>query len=203
MGRIAATKWKEWHPDKPCVVAGIGWGNFPHVMRMRFNPFMEGVKSVDPKAKMVAKQPGNSSTEVAMNVTLEMLAAHPEINIIQGGNDEHAMGALAACEQLGRGKAKDGKCLTEIIVGTDGNEAAFLKIFDPSNSFKITMASPAKINAYAEIDSMMAMIEGRLDPKKWVEIITYNFPVSYWTTPPSYVEYFLTDNMNSNVKLTK
>ena len=77
MGRIAARKWKEWHPDKPCVVAGIGWGNFPHVMRMRFNPFMEGVKSIDPQAKMVAKQPGNSSTEVAMNVTLDMLAAHP------------------------------------------------------------------------------------------------------------------------------
>ena len=93
MGRIAAMKWKEWYPDKTCYVAGIGWGGFPHVMRMRFNPFMEGVKSVDPNAKMVAKLPGNSSTEVAMQVTLDMLAAHPEINIIQGGNDEHAMGA--------------------------------------------------------------------------------------------------------------
>jgi len=65
------------------------------------------------------------------------------------------------------------------------------------------MASPAKINAYAEVDSMMAMIEGKLDPKKWVEVITYNVPVSYWTTPVSYVEYFLIDNMNSNVKLSK
>jgi ribose transport system substrate-binding protein len=203
MGRIAAMKWKEWYPDKTCYVAGIGWGNFPHVMRMRFNPFMEGVKSVDPNAKMLAKLPGNSSTEVAMNATLDMLAAHPEINIIQGGNDEHAMGALAAAEQLGRGKAVDGKCLTEIIVGTDGNEAAFLKIYDPTSAFKITMAAPAKINAYAEVDSMMAMIEGKIDPKKWVEVITYNFPVSYWTTPVNYVEYFLIDNMNSNVKLTK
>jgi ABC-type sugar transport system substrate-binding protein len=217
MGRIAAMKWKEWYPNKTCYVAGIGWGNFPHVMRMRFNPFMEGVKSVDPKAKMLAKLPGNSSTEVAMNATLDMLAAHPEINIIQGGNDEHAMGALAAAEQLGRGKAVNGKCLTEIIVGTDGNEAAFLKIYDPTSAFKITMASPydptsafkitmaspAKINAYAEVDNMMAMIEGKIDPKKWVEVITYNFPVSYWTTPANYVEYFLWDNMNSNVKLTK
>ena len=203
MGRIAAMKWKEWYPDKPCVVAGLGWGNFPHVMRMRFNPFMEGVKSIDPSAKMVAKLPGNSSTEVAMNATLDMLAAHPEINIIQGGNDEHAMGALAAAEQLGRGKAVDGKCLTEIIVGTDGNEAAFLKIYDPTSAFKITMASPAKINAYAEIDSMMAMIEGKLDTKTWVEVTTYNFPVSYWTTPANYVEFFLLDNMNSTVKLTK
>jgi ribose transport system substrate-binding protein len=203
MGRIAAMKWKEWYPDKTCYVAGIGWGNFPHVMRMRFNPFMEGVKSIDPNAKMVAKLPGNSSTEVAMQVTLDMLAAHPEINIIQGGNDEHAMGALAAAEQLGRGKAVDGKCLTEIIVGTDGNEAAFLKIYDPTSSFKITMAAPAKINAYAEVDNMIAMIEGKIDPKKWVEVITYNFPVSYWTTPANYVEYFLWDNMNSDVKLTK
>jgi ribose transport system substrate-binding protein len=203
MGRIAAMKWKEWYPDKTCYVAGIGWGGFPHVMRMRFNPFMEGVKSVDPNAKMVAKLPGNSSTEVAMQVTLDMLAAHPEINIIQGGNDEHAMGALAAAEQLGRGKAVNGKCLTEIIVGTDGNEAAFLKIYDPTSAFKITMASPAKINAYAEVDSMMAMIEGKLDTKKWVEVTTYNFPVSYWTTPVNYVEYFLWDNMNSDVKLTK
>jgi ribose transport system substrate-binding protein len=203
MGRIAAMKWKEWYPDKTCYVCQIGWGGFPHVMRMRFNPFMEGVKSIDPNAKMLAALPGNSSTEVAMQATLDMLAAHPEINIIHGGNDEHAMGALAATEQLGRGKAVDGKCLTEIIIGTDGNEAAFLKIYDPTSAFKITMASPAKINAYAEVDSMMAMIQGRLDPKKWVEITTYNLPVSYWTTPANYVEYFLMDNMNSNVKLTK
>jgi ribose transport system substrate-binding protein len=203
MGRIAAMKWKEWYPDKTCYVAGIGWGGFPHVMRMRFDPFMEGVKSVDPNAKMLAKLPGNSSTEVAMQATLDMLAAHPEINIIQGGNDEHGMGALAAAEQLGRGKAVNGKALTEIIVGTDGNEAAFLKIYDPTSAFKITMASPAKINAYAEIDSMMAMIEGKLDTKKWVEVTTYNLPVSYWTTPASYVEFFLLDNMNSKVKLTK
>jgi ABC-type sugar transport system substrate-binding protein len=203
MGKIACSKWKEWYPNKTCYVAGIGWGGFPHVMRMRFDPFMEGVLSVDPNAKMLAKQPGNSSTEVAMNVTLDMLAAHPEINIIQGGNDEHALGALAAAEQLGRGKAVDGKCLTEIIVGTDGGEAAFLKIYDPTSALKITMASPAKINAYAEIDSMMGMIQGKVDPKKWVEVITYNLPVSYWTTPANYVEYFLYDNMNSNVKLSK
>ena len=203
MGRIAAMKWKEWYPDKTCYVAGLGWGGFPHVMRMRFNPFMEGVKSIDPNAKMLAKLPGNSSTEKAMQATLDMLAAHPEINIIQGGNDEHAMGALAAVEQLGRGKVVDGKALTEIIVGTDGNEAAFLKIYDPTSAFKITMASPAKINAYAEIDSMMAMIEGKLDPKKWVEVTTYNLPVSIWTTPANYVEYFLMDNMNSTVKLSK
>jgi ABC-type sugar transport system substrate-binding protein len=203
MGRIACSKWKEWYPSKTCNVAGIGWGGFPHVMRMRFDPFMEGVKSVDPNAKMLAKLPGNSSTEVAMNAALDMLAAHPEINIIQGGNDEHALGALAAAEQLGRGKAVNGKCLTEIIVGTDGGEAVFLKIYDPSSSLKVTMASPAKVNGYAEVDSIMGMINHTVDPKKWVEIITYNFPVSYWTTPASDVEYFLQDNMNSAVKLTK
>jgi len=49
----------------------------------------------------------------------------------------------------------------------------------------------------------MAMIEGKLKTKEWVEITTYNLPVSYWTTPANYVEYFLMDNMNSTVKLTK
>lgn len=203
MGRIACSKWKEWYPTKNCLVAGIGWGGFPHVMLMRFDPFMEGVLSVDPNAKMLAKQPGNSSPEVAMNATLDMLAAHPEINIIQGGNDEHALGALAAAEQLGRGKAVNGKCLTEIIVGTDGGEAVFLKIFDPSSAVKITMAAPAKVNGYAEVDSLMAMINGTADPKKFVEIMTYSWPVSYWTTPIADVEYFLQDNMFSNTKLTQ
>ncbi len=73
-----------------------------------------------------------------MEITLDILQANPEVNIIFGANDEMGLGALAACEQIGRGKMDNGKPLTEVIAGLDGNVSAMLKIFNPNSSFKLT-----------------------------------------------------------------
>ena len=106
-GKIAAQQWLKAFPDKPCKVALLNFGAWEQGEVLRFGPFFEGVKAVDPNAELVTVLNGQGSTEVSMKVTLDILQAHPETNIFFGGNDEMALGALAACEQ--RGKRENGQ----------------------------------------------------------------------------------------------
>ena len=50
MGAEMATQWKAANPDKPIVMAQIGWPNHTEVKSGRTDPFVEGVLSVDPTA---------------------------------------------------------------------------------------------------------------------------------------------------------
>ncbi len=193
MGKVAAEKWLEAHPGKTCKVAMLNFGGYEQIQEMRTGPFFDGVKSVDPKAELVTMLNGYGSTIKSMEVTLDILQGHPEVNIIFGANDEMGLGALAACEQLGRGKMDNGKPLTEVIAGLDGNEAAMLKIYDPNSSFKLTHGA-VKDNAIAEADTLMNMIKGKLPKDKYVEIPVVSEEIDYWNTPIEEAQRFLEEN---------
>ena len=115
MGQRAAQHWLDANPDKPCRVAILDFGKFPPIEVLRTTPFFQGVKSIDPNAQLVTELNGQGDTTKSMEITLDILQADPEVNIIFGANDEMALGALAACEQIGRGKMDNGKPLTEVI----------------------------------------------------------------------------------------
>ena len=161
MGEVAAQQWLAAHPGKPCRVAMLDFGRFEQIEEMRTTPFWKGVKSVDPNAELVTQLNGQGSTVKSMEITLDILQANPEVNIIFGANDEMALGALAACEQIGRGKMDNGKPLTEVIAGLDGNVSAMLKIFDPNSSFKLTHGA-VRDNALKEVDTMIGMIKKQI-----------------------------------------
>jgi hypothetical protein len=137
------------------------------------------VKAIDPDAELVAQLNGQGDTTKSMEISLDIVQAHPEANIFFGGNDEMALGALAACEQVGRGKMDNGKPLTEVIAGLDGNVSAMIKIYDPNCSFKLTHGA-VRDNARAETDTMIGMITGKINPNKWSEIQVLSEVTSYW-----------------------
>ncbi len=180
MGVIAAKQWKAWYPGKPIKVGIIDYLNVEHAMQQRSNPFIEGVKSVDPTAEVVSRLDGAGSSEKALAAAQDMLQAHPEVNIVYGANADHSLAGLAAFENAGRGKAVKGKCLTEIFVGTDATEAELLKLFNPNSALKITQGLQPKANAEAEIDTMMKMVNKKLAWDKWVEIPTKDIIFTYW-----------------------
>jgi ribose transport system substrate-binding protein len=193
MGQIAATQWLKAHPDTPCKVAMLNFGGYEQIQEMRTGAFFNGVKSVDPNAEMVTMLNGYGSTIKSMEVTLDILQGNPEVNIIFGANDEMALGALAACEQLGRGKMDNGTPLTEVIAGLDGNEAAMLKIYDPNSSFKMTHGA-VKDNAHAEADTLIKMIKGDLPMDHYIEIKVLSPVTDFWGTPIEEAQLFLEDN---------
>ena len=193
MGEVAAQQWLKAHPGGTCYVAMLDFGGFEQIEEMRTGPFFKGVQSVDPKAVLVAQLNGYGSTVRSMEITLDILQGNPQVNIIFGANDEMGLGALAACEQLGRGKMANGKPLTEVIAGLDGNIAAMIEIYNPNSSFKLTHGA-VRDNAIREVDTMIAMIEGRIDMKAYQEQQVLSVVMDYWNTPIQQAQTFLEDN---------
>ena len=193
MGQVAAEKWLEANPGSTCYVAMLNFGGLEQIKQMRTGAFFNGVKSVDPSAELVTVLNGQGSSVKSMDVTLDILQGNPEVNLIFGANDEMALGALAACEQLGRGKMNNGTPLTEVIAGVDGNEAAMLKIYDPSSSFKLTHGA-VRDNARAEADTMMAMVMGEIPMDEYIETKVLSPKIDYWNTPIEEAQRFLEKN---------
>jgi ABC-type sugar transport system substrate-binding protein len=193
MGEVAAKKWLEAHPGSTCYVAMLDFGGFEQIEEMRTGPFFKGVKSVDPKAVLVAQLNGYGSSVKSMEITLDILQGNPNVNIIFGANDEMGLGALAACEQLGRGKMDNGKPLTEVIAGLDGNIAAMLEIYNPNSSFKLTHGA-VRDNAVKEVDTMIAMIKKQIPMDVYQEQKVLSVEMDYWNTPILEAQRFLEDN---------
>jgi ABC-type sugar transport system substrate-binding protein len=201
MGIAAALKWKEWYPNKPIKIGVIDFLEFEIVQSGRTRPFIAGVMEFDPTAELILKLEGGGSAEKAMNQTRDMMQAHPEINIIYGATADHALGIAAALEAMGRGKAINGKCLTEIVVGTDATEAELIKVYDPSSAFKITQGLQPSVNAAAEIDLMVKIKKGEIKMDEYYQVDTYNKLVTYWTTTVEQAQKFVSYEYFSNFDL--
>lgn len=193
LGKSAAEQWMKAHPDKPVKVAMLNFGGIEQIWEMRTGAFFDGVKSAAPEAELVTMLNGGGSTVKSMEVTLDILQANPEVNVIFGANDDMALGALAACEQLGRGLMDDGVPRTEIIASLDGSEAALLKIYDPSCSLKMTHGAVRDV-ARAELDTMIRIIKGEIPKDSYVETPVVSEIVSYYDTPIEEAQAFLEKN---------
>ena len=201
LGVRAAQKWMEFHPDQPIKIGQISYSNIESVLAIRSNPFVEGVKSVAPDAELVSRLDGEGSVETSMAAAQDMLQAHPEVNIIYGANADHALGALAAFESSGRGKAIDGVPQTEIFVGTDATEAELLKVFDPNSSMKLTQGLQPKVNAMAKVDLVMSMINGEIPMDEWKNVKTLNILLNYWDNTIDEGTTFLKEQYFSEIDL--
>ena len=82
----------------------------------RMGGFVDKCAEAYPGIKVVATQPGDWVREKGMNAAMDMIQAHPEINVIYGLSDEMALGAVQACKQLNRDDI--------ICIGLDGNPNA-------------------------------------------------------------------------------
>lgn len=201
LGVRAAEKWMEFHPDKPIKIGQVSYSNIESVLAIRSNPFVEGVKSVAPDAELVSRLDGAGSVETSMAAAQDMLQAHPEVNIIYGANADHALGALAAFESSGRGKAIDGVPQTEIFVGTDATEAELLKVFDPTSSMKLTQGLQPKVNAMAKVDLIMSIINGEIPMDEFKVVKTLNILLNYWDNTIDEGTTFLQEQYFSEIDL--
>ncbi|MBR1560104.1 MAG: substrate-binding domain-containing protein [Clostridia bacterium] len=82
----------------------------------RMGGFVDKAAEAYPGITVVASQPGDWVREKGMNAAMDMIQAHPEINVIYGLSDEMALGAVQACKQLNRDDI--------ICIGLDGNPNA-------------------------------------------------------------------------------
>lgn len=196
MGKDMAKKWKELYPDKPIKVGLIDFLSVAYCIDNRSGPFLKGVQEVDPSVTGIVTTIKNSKGETVDGATFwlgaegdlsksqaigqDVLQKYPEVNLIYGTNTPNALGALSAYEAAGRGKAKDGVPLTEIFAGTDGDAPELIKLADPTSSLKYTLGMQPQTFAYAQIDTMMDVINGKVDPDKYSEVVASDVYFNYY-----------------------
>lgn len=86
------------------------------------------------KAKIVAKQPAVEQTS-GLQVTQDVLQAHPDVTVVVGFSDDGALGAAEAFRQSG--KQDPAKVF---IIGQDGSEDALIALTEPDSYFKASTA---------------------------------------------------------------
>lgn len=191
LGANAATKWLGWYPDSDVKVGIFDLPTSSKVHEGRSLAFFDGIKSVAADAELVFMLDGGSKRDISYSAAQDALQAHPEVNIVYGINSESALGALAAFEEAGRGKAVDGVPVTELFVGTNGSEVEAEKLFDPSSALKMTQALQPKANASAVLNTMYKVLGGEIDMKDNYIVDANNIVFTYWESPLEDYEAFM------------
>lgn len=196
MGKDMAKQWTTLYPDKKVAVGLISWTNIAFCFDNRTGPFLKGVKEVvdylptkDWGFKNSAGENLTGATywehaggdlEKAQQVTADAITKHPEVNVVYGDNVSNGLGCVSAYEAAGRGLAKDGVPLTEVIASTDASSGELMKIANPNSALKYCLGMQPQTNAFSEIDMIMSIINGELSDDKYVEK----------TTPDVYFNYY-------------
>jgi len=185
MGAQMAKAWKEAHPDKPIVMVQLGWPNHTEVNSGRTAPFAKGVLSVDPSAENLGALDSSAGQEAAKQIIVDLLTQRPEVNLIYSEASNLTVGTMAGLSQLGRGKFKDGKPLTEIVASVDFDTVEFEQIYDPNSSLKVSMGLPPVETAQGRIDLIMDVVKGTVSSSsnKAEEFFYKAYTISYWSMP--------------------
>lgn len=214
MGEDMAKQWKQLYPDKPIKVGFIDFLSVAYCIDNRSGPFLDGVKKVDPNIEGLVNNIKNSKGETVTGATFwlagegdltksqaigqDVLQKYPDVNLIYGTNTPNALGALSAYKAAGRGKAVNGVPLTEIFAGTDGDSPELIELSDPNSSLKYTLGMQPQTFAYAQVDLMMDVINGKVDPdmdyEVWSKDVYFNY---YKDTIAQMEEWFNTQYFGS------
>ena len=129
--------------------------------RERGQGFDEGLKD-SPNIKVVAKQTAEFERVKGLDVTTNLLQAHPNVKAIFAENDEMALGAI---EALGSKAGKDVK-----VIGFDGAEDA-LKAIKDGRMYASIAQQPVKMAEQAVIEASK-LLKGETATKKMqVEVV--------------------------------
>jgi ABC-type sugar transport system substrate-binding protein len=118
----------------------------------RSDGIRDGVLSVAPKAKLVARQDA-FQTETGMTITESILQAHPNVKLICGMNDSGALGAYEAVRAAG----KDSDDF--FISGTDATTEACKRIKE-GGIFRATVDMAPYNSGKREVEMIYNMING-------------------------------------------
>ena len=130
--------------------------------RERGQGFDEGLKD-SPNIKVVAKQTAEFERVKGLDVTTNLLQAHPNVKAIFAENDEMALGAI---EALGDKAGKD-----VIVVGFDGVEDA-LKAIKEGTMYASIAQQPADMAAQAVVEASKLLKGESATKEMQVDVVT-------------------------------
>jgi ABC-type sugar transport system substrate-binding protein len=202
MGAEMATQWKKAFPNKPVVMVQLGWPNHTEVQSGRTGPFVKGVLSVDPKATNLGCLDSSKGPDAAKQIITDLAAQHPEMNLIYAESSDLCVGVMAALNQAGRGKMKNGVPLTEIVCSCDFDEVQFKQVYDPNSSLKLSLGLPPIETGQGRIELMMdvknKLVDQVTQPAKEFFFKAYN--ISYYSMPRAETVKWLNSQFGTKLK---
>ena len=124
--------------------------------------FKEGLAS-NPKLKVVAEAPADWSRQKAMEVTSQILTAHPNVKAIFVNNEDMTVGASIAIERAGKGAEVK-------VVSMNGSPEAPGLI--RANKLAMTYANPPSIASVLSLRLLLGVIDGKVAPSKYYDAPT-------------------------------
>jgi ribose transport system substrate-binding protein len=165
-GKLAAARFvKQFGADAQANVATVECPSIQAIVD-RADGFIKGFTEALPEAKVVARADGNCVRDQALSATEDLLQAHPEVNVIYGGNGDSSLGALAALQGAGRGKAGD-----VLLVSHDGTEPEIKELVNPDSGLKLSVANRPRELAQATIDTLFEILAGTRDVTSTDEVL--------------------------------
>ena len=200
LGAYAAQKWLEFYPDSHIVLGVLDEPMSEYVHEVRSQAFVDGVLSVQADAE-VYWYAANGVRDDGYNVTVDMLQAHPDVNIIYGTNGDASMGAFSALRAAGRGTAQNGVPDTELFVSVDGTESELIELADPNSSLKLCMAIQPGAMMETLYNTLMDTINGEYAIDEDVEVKVPNKILDYYTMTVEDFEQFAAEQYLLDIDL--
>jgi len=203
MGKLMAEAWKKDNPDVPIVFVQLGWPNHTEVKSGRTDPFAAGVLSVDPSAKNLGCLDASEGGDAAKQITLDLCAQHPEVNLIYSQASNLTVGVMAGLIQAGRGKMDNGVATTELVASVDCDQVELKQIYDLNSSLQFSMFLPPKDTSIFIIDTLMKMLNGEIAQLSTppIELFALAYTVSGYEDSKFAVDLY-NDQFNDNFSLT-
>lgn len=122
----------------------------------RSNGFIKGFTATDPKATVLARVDGGCLREKAVKAMEDAIQAHPDVNVVYGGNADNSLGALAALQGAGLGTSDK-----VFLVSHDGTEPEILELVKPTSALKLSVANRPMELSQATIETLGEVVAGK------------------------------------------
>ncbi len=126
----------------------------------RIGGFLDAFKAF-PDMKIIASQPTAWNVETGNKVMMDMIQAHPEINLVVAANDYEAIGAAQALKALGRDDV--------LLYGNDGDTTGLEQIY--AGDWDGTVNTTPFVMGKIALQVTMDVLNGKF-PGGWVETPT-------------------------------
>jgi ABC-type sugar transport system substrate-binding protein len=161
-GKRAAEQAKELFPGEPVSALVLDLPNLPICKERRMGGFIEGLKSVDPDATVIAVD-GKGDRAGARAVAADAIQSGKKFNIVTACTGEMIQGALSALKSAGRGKAAGKKPESEYVFAIDGDRLQVQQLLDPSSPVMQVMGLTPKENGRKAVDLLMQAIDKKIE----------------------------------------
>jgi ribose transport system substrate-binding protein len=160
-GKAAAQYVQTNFPGQPVKVLVVTITGVSVCSDVRMGPFVAGVKSVAPDAKVVTVN-GAGNRNTAVTVTEDALQRDKGFNIATGCNSDMAMGALQGFKSAGLGAAVGKKPQHTYFYSINGTDEELRALTDQSSPLMADLGlTPLEVSK-SLIDTMRQMIAGKI-----------------------------------------